>query len=338
LPNGFGAWTSLPTAVAGDPNRQVAFQDVSLAAVGGSSGRVYVVGRDSAAGTNEVFWGYLDWAGNFSGWYKATLNGLPIVSAPDVSPSIALGPNGHVYMLLKSPPNAARAGNLRFYACDGSVWSVASDGVDFWLNEPHPDWSTVRGRPAMAFAWHRRGDTYAPLANGALWAWWMADNKRAANATPYPAMRYRWTWGALNASTANLPANIGKWHWSDLGPDGNPLGRDGSESQDQQCVGTPNYGSIGLAVTPTFGGLRAVLRYQANAWCSPGILWVPYADGQADATWPDGHVLGDHDDRTEIQANLCSSIYPGCPSMCSTFIPCAPGYNTASFACNVVPN
>jgi hypothetical protein len=252
----------------------VTFTEVSVTPYNGPSGAVlFVVARAASGVPDEVWWGTLNGSLTWSGWTRAVSGTTPVRSAV-VTPGVAAGPDGRVYMVVKAL-SGPWAGDLELWFYDGAGWQRPTQ-TQLW----HGGVLNVEGRPAVLFRWHRDGNGN-PLPNGALWTWYSAPDRNGET-----LMRYRSSRGRFNASTNTFgPAlTMGRWQW--------PGHRTG--------VQVPT-----VAVADGVDGLTAFASYTSGE--APGITHIPYADGEA--TPP--RLINDYNDSLTTKSSLCAAL--ACP-------------------------
>ncbi|MCA9676034.1 MAG: hypothetical protein KC464_13430 [Myxococcales bacterium] len=296
-------WQVLP-APAG-----VSFREVNVTV---ADGRLYVIGADQGTtgpGKGQVWLGWFDGA-QWSGFALAEIGGVPVVSMSStdsqgdvVTPGLAQGPEGAIYVHARSPSATYGADGLRLYRFD------PTDG--HWEKAPAAPRGTnscsgPTGRVTMVYRAHRAGDgSPLPSGTGAFWTWYSTtcnDGGDIKNET-----FYRWTWGELSAEVQAF--DLGKWHRTSLG--------NGSCSHVwRNSVGR----GVGLVDHPD--GLTALVAHTPSGSCSGGVWWVPHADGEVTPPEP----VKDFDDGAFISTNLCSRLHAydgGCTKCAGTGVQCA---------------
>jgi hypothetical protein len=271
-------------------------RDVSVARLGVDL--ALLVRDDSASGGDRV---YLTrrtptgWNGTF---VMLTAEGKPLRST--VTPALAAGPDGRVYVVTGDPdppPGTGLYGRLHLHS--GAELPHLEDeelsGVSFEDGTPsleHVTWA----RPALAFVAHRDGKGQ-PLSEkrGYLALWWNRGSRT----------RHLSTWGRLDEGGAGF--SLGRWfHYEAMG------------YTDAIAGSSP-------ALLVRKGGRLSAFLGQADF--SPRLVrHVPFADGV-----PDALTLRDFDDRRPIRESLCISLNWECKDRCKRLTdPCQGGKKTQS--------
>ena len=274
------AWKKVPGQPAG-----LRARDASLVSVGTD---VLLVVRDaSAAGGDLVYQtrlGPAGWSGTFS---PVTAEGAPLRST--VTPALAVGPPGRVYLASGDPEPAVGTGpvgRLHLYRQSSSGLPLALEdeelnGLRFADGAPsheHVPWA----RPAMAFVPHLDGKGQ-PLSGGRgyLSIWWNRGTRT----------RFLWTWGRLDKTSAAF--TLGRWHHYE------------AFGYTDAITGT------GPALAVRKGGSLAAFISQADRFPLK-VRHIPHADGI-----PDKAVhFRDHDDRPTLRDGLCPSLHWDCKERC----------------------
>jgi len=270
-----------PSALPGQP-AGLRCRDVSVAEHGGDL--LLMVRDDAPLGGDRVYLTRHTPAG-WTGFVVPSAEGAPLRST--VTPALAVGPNGRLYVLIGDPappPGGGPYGRMHLFGSSGAAETLEDEelwGLRFEDGTPdleHVTWS----RPAMAFVPHLDGQgQLLPGGRGYLAIWWSRGIR----------VRHLWTWGQLDAQGAHF--TLGRWH---------------------------HYEAMGFVSAISGSSPALALRggKQLTALVSQARLYprlvrhIPFADGIPDTDL----VLRDFDDRVPIRQSLCTSLNWDCKERC----------------------
>ncbi len=287
------AWDSIENPAG------VEFLSVSAAVM---DGRLHLVARDEQSVQGQIWNGYFQSDGTWTGWLKSPRApaGADLVRS-DFTPALVAAPDGKFYMF------AVVAGLLKTYwsydPAGGSYWWLLDDVADGFVIDDHQN-CEIAGRIGATYRNHVTASGIdLPNERGAFWLWYGVQcPEDEGGVTVLKNNTYsRVSRGGFDNTGPQDDFTIGKWTYT-------PFPSSVGVCHEDEILGA----RVALVSGPD--NMSAILVSDDQSKCPSSVVRVPFADGLAPVR------IGDHNDHAAIEVGLCASLHTGYVS-CETNFP-----------------